>query len=70
MEQSVKSRQIMKVQLARGGGFQSSDEGFQLPNGQLEIAYLQRLGKIIESTILTRGLAGSREGMLGDEHNG
>ena len=42
------------VKLARGGGLQSLDEGFQLPKGRQESAYLRRLGKIIESTILTR----------------
>lgn len=56
MTQSVQSRQLMKVKLARGGGLQSLDEGIRLPKVQEESAYLQRLSKIIESTILTRAL--------------
>ncbi|PGH01880.1 hypothetical protein AJ80_08952 [Polytolypa hystricis UAMH7299] len=52
VEESIESRQILKVQLSSKAGREFSDQ--ELSASKRRIAYLQELGNTIESTILTK----------------
>ncbi|KAI0546032.1 hypothetical protein F4679DRAFT_559161 [Xylaria curta] len=51
IEESIESRQLQKIQLARKSGLKSSNR--DLSEGESRIEQLRTLGKIIESTIYT-----------------
>ncbi|RYP47846.1 hypothetical protein DL768_006163 [Monosporascus sp. mg162] len=53
VEESIESRQLIKMQHALKGGLRSSDQ--EVSESRRRIMHLQALGKIIESTVLTRG---------------
>ncbi|RYP61327.1 hypothetical protein DL771_010166 [Monosporascus sp. 5C6A] len=53
VEESIESRQLIKMQHALKGGLRASDQ--EVSESRRRIMHLQALGKIIESTVLTRG---------------
>ncbi|RYP05726.1 hypothetical protein DL765_009751 [Monosporascus sp. GIB2] len=58
VEESIESRQLIKMQHALKGGLRSSDQ--EVSESRRRIMHLQALGKIIESTVLTRGAGVSK----------
>ncbi|KFA52196.1 hypothetical protein S40293_00600 [Stachybotrys chartarum IBT 40293] len=62
VEESIESRQMLKMQLALKGGLQYSDH--EVSESKRRIVHLQALGKIIESTVLAR-----TEPRTGDSHH-